>query len=53
MRLAPSDVLAARHRRLQDALGRDALDALVVTNPSNIRYLTNHVGTAGTVVVTR
>jgi len=53
MRLAPSDVLAARHRRLQDALGRDALDALVVTNPSNIRYLTNHVGTAGTAVVTR
>jgi Xaa-Pro aminopeptidase len=53
MRLAPSDVLAARHRRLQDALGPDALDALVVTNPSNIRYLTNHVGTAGTTVVTR
>ena len=53
MRLAPSDVLAARHRRLQDALGRDALDALVVTNPSNLRYLTNHVGTAGTAVVTR
>jgi Xaa-Pro aminopeptidase len=53
MRLAPSDVLAARHRRLQDVMARDALDALVVTNPSNIRYLTNHVGTAGTVVVTR
>jgi Xaa-Pro aminopeptidase len=53
MRLATSDVLAERHRRLHDALGRDALDALVVTNPSNIRYLTNHVGSAGTVVVTR
>ena len=53
MRLAPSDVLGARHRRLQDAIARDALDALVVTTPSNIRYLTNHSGSAGTVVVTR
>ena len=52
MRLSPSDVLAARHRRLQDALARQPLDALVVTNPSNIRYLTNHGGSAGIVVVT-
>jgi Xaa-Pro aminopeptidase len=52
MRLSPSDVLAARHRRLQDALAREPLDALVVTNPSNIRYLTNHGGSAGIVVVT-
>jgi Xaa-Pro aminopeptidase len=28
------------------------LDALIVTTPANIRYLTNHVGTAGTLVVT-
>ena len=28
------------------------LDALVVTSPVNIRYLTNHVGTAGTLVMT-
>jgi Xaa-Pro aminopeptidase len=52
MRLAPSDALAARHRRLQDALAREAINALVVTNPSNIRYLTNHSGSAGTAVVT-
>src|SRR4030095_4911254 len=50
---AAPDVPAARPRRLQDALGRDALEPLVGTNPSNIRYLTNHVGTAGTAVVTR
>ena len=53
MRLAPSDVLASRHGRLDKALARETLDALVVTNPFNIRYLTNHVGTAGTLIVTR
>jgi Xaa-Pro aminopeptidase len=28
------------------------LDGLIVTNPTNIRYLSNHVGTAGTLVIT-
>ena len=28
------------------------LDALIVTTPANLRYLANHVGTAGTLVVT-
>jgi Xaa-Pro aminopeptidase len=28
------------------------LDGLVVTNPTNIRYLSNHAGSAGTLVVT-
>jgi len=53
MRLAPSDVLASRHGRIDKTLARENLDALVVTNPFNIRYLTNHVGTAGTLIVTR
>jgi Xaa-Pro aminopeptidase len=53
MRLAPSEVLASRHARIDTALAHDSLDALVVTNPFNIRYLTNHVGTAGTLIVTR
>jgi len=53
MRLAPSDVLAERHRSLQGAIEQQKLDALVLTNPFNIRYVTNHVGTAGTVVMTR
>jgi Xaa-Pro aminopeptidase len=53
MRFAPSAVLAARHRSVQTALAQQKLDALVVTNPFNIRYLTNHSGTAGTVVLTR
>jgi len=52
MRLALSEVLAGRHRSLRAAVAQQQLDALVVTNLFNIRYLTNHVGTAGTLVVT-
>jgi Xaa-Pro aminopeptidase len=53
MRLAPSDVLAVRHGAIQQTIAQQNLDALVVTNPFNIRYLTNHVGSAGTLIVTR
>jgi Xaa-Pro aminopeptidase len=45
-------VLAARHRAVRDRLASVGLDGLVVTNPVNIRYLSNHVGTAGTFVLT-
>ena len=47
-----SDVLAARHRMVRARLTGLGLDGLVVTNPTNIRYLSNHAGTAGTLVVT-
>jgi Xaa-Pro aminopeptidase len=47
-----SEVLAARHRLVRARLAALALDALVVTNPTNIRYLSNHAGTAGTFVLT-
>ena len=50
--LPGSDVLAARHARVRARSRRRGLDALIVTTPANIRYLTNHVGTAGTLVVT-
>lgn len=43
--------LGARHARIRRALEGLGLQALVVTNPVNIRYLTNHVGTAGVLVV--
>ncbi|HEY8548980.1 MAG TPA: Xaa-Pro peptidase family protein [Vicinamibacterales bacterium] len=43
---------AARHARLADALRRNELDALAVTNLANIRYLTGFAGTAGLLVVT-
>jgi Xaa-Pro aminopeptidase len=52
MPLADSATLAARHRRLRAALESLDLEALIVTPPANIRYLTNHTGTAGTLVAT-
>jgi Xaa-Pro aminopeptidase len=53
MTLPPSTILAIRHLRLREALEALSLDALVVTNATNIRYLTNHVGSAGVLVATR
>jgi Xaa-Pro aminopeptidase len=52
MRPPSSEVLAHRHRVLRVQLLEQGLDGLVVTNPTNIRYLSNHVGTAGTLVIT-
>ena len=47
-----SDRLTARHRAIRNRLAALGLDGLVVTNPTNIRYLSNHAGSAGTLVVT-
>ena len=47
-----SDSLAARHRAIRNRLAALGLDGLVVTKPTNIRYLSNHAGSAGTLVVT-
>jgi len=47
-----SDILAARHRAIRARLTALGLDGLVVTNPTNIRYLSNHAGSAGTLVIT-
>ena len=52
MALAKSQDLSVRHARIHRAIEAINLDALIVTNPANIRYLTNHVGSAGTLVVT-
>ena len=52
MPLADSALLAARHQRIRGALEALHLEALIVTTPANLRYLTNHTGTAGTAVVT-
>jgi Xaa-Pro aminopeptidase len=51
--LPSSALLARRHALLRDATEALSLDALVVTSAVNIRYLTNHVGTAGILVATR
>ncbi len=53
MLLPSSTILARRHLRLREALDALSLDALVVTSAVNIRYLTNHVGSAGILVSTR
>jgi len=47
-----SEVLAGRHRLVSAKLATLGLEGLVVTNPANIRYLSNHAGTAGTFVLT-
>jgi Xaa-Pro aminopeptidase len=47
-----SSLLAARHARVRALVDSLSLDAAIVTAPSNIRYLTNHAGTAGVLVLT-
>ncbi|MDA1183715.1 MAG: Xaa-Pro peptidase family protein [Acidobacteria bacterium] len=52
-RLPASTLLVARHARLRQRLDTLSLDALVVTCAPNIRYLSNHTGSAGVFVLTR
>ena len=52
MALPESADLAVRHARVRRAIEALSLDALIVTAPTNIRYLANHTGTAGTLVMT-
>ena len=51
MNLASRETLAARHRRLREALHAASLDAIVVTHLPNLFYLTNLAATAGIGVV--
>jgi len=53
MSLPHSDTLAGRHARVRETLDTLQIDALVITDPTNIRYLSNHVGSAGILVLTR
>jgi Xaa-Pro aminopeptidase len=50
--LPPSAILAARHAQLRRRFDALNVEALVVSTPQNIRYLTNHTGTAGLLVAT-
>ena len=50
--LPRGDLLRARQAHVRRACERLELDALIVTAPSNIRYLSNHTGSAGTLVLT-
>jgi len=51
MSLPSSSVLAARQNRVRGAFDDSGIDALVVSSLPNLRYLTNHVGTAGVAVL--
>ena len=53
MALPSTAALAQRHARIRESLDTLSLDALIVTPPANIRYLSNHAGTAGILVITR
>ena len=53
MGLPTSDHLAARQARVRQRLDTLRLDALVVTCAANIRYLSNHSGSSGVVVLMR
>jgi Xaa-Pro aminopeptidase len=44
-------ILGQRHARVRQALDTVGIDALIVTYPANIRYLSNHTGTAGILLV--
>src|SRR6185436_14664005 len=47
-----TSTLAARHIRLRDAMASQGLAGLIVTAGPNIRYLTNHAGSAGILIAT-
>jgi Xaa-Pro aminopeptidase len=47
-----SAALASRHSRVRAGVTASGADALIVTHPPNIRYLSNHSGTSGTLVLT-
>jgi Xaa-Pro aminopeptidase len=51
--LPSTAALAQRHARIRESLETLNLDALIVTPSANIRYLSNHAGTAGILVMTR
>jgi Xaa-Pro aminopeptidase len=53
MGLPPTAYLTARQGRVRRTLDGLTLDALVVTCAANVRYLTNHAGSAGVLVLTR
>ena len=48
----PTSSLAVRLAQLRARFDTFGVDALVVSHPPNLRYLANHVGTAGLAIVT-
>jgi Xaa-Pro aminopeptidase len=52
MRIAPTGILAARHRRVRESFDHLAIDGLIVTHAPNIFYLSNHDGSSGIFLLT-
>jgi Xaa-Pro aminopeptidase len=52
MALPTTTQLAGRQAKVRRALKSAGLETLVVTSPANIRYLSNHVGSSGVLVLT-
>jgi Xaa-Pro aminopeptidase len=52
MGLPTTTQLSGRQTKVRRRLNTLGLDTLVVTNPANIRYLSNHVGSSGVLVIT-
>jgi Xaa-Pro aminopeptidase len=53
MPLPDTATLDARQARVRDVMEASGLDALLVTTVANIRVLSNHLGSAGVLVLTR
>jgi len=52
MSLPDSSVIERRQARIRETLETLNLDALIVTDALNVRYLSNHIGSAGILVLT-
>ena len=53
MAVPSTAALGARHARIRESLETLSLEALIVTPPANIRYLSNVAGSSGILVLTR
>ncbi len=52
MGLPTTTQLSGRQAKVRQRLNSSGLETLVVTNPANIRYLSNHIGSSGVLVMT-
>jgi Xaa-Pro aminopeptidase len=52
MRIAPTGILAERHRRVRESFDHLGIDGLIVTHAPNIFYLSNHDGSSGIFLLT-
>lgn len=51
MRVAPPDLHVARHRRLRERMRGEGLDALLISHPANLAYITGLFASTGAALV--